>query len=863
MAAVCINDVALALDLDADLHPTEASDSKLPTTQVKQREAEAHRPELKGVGKSDCSVKIVSIAEAEKDVPLNILDDGTHGRSSEVLQEIFSNACSANHGHHGSFTLAGSRAVKAQKAMCRPPLARRESQRHLQGSRNFSQVMSSKQHITDSTVRRLTSGMWAVRKQAFSGGKQDGSRLLKQIRKQILFSATCRTVKMNATVTTPEIYGIRVPEQGVKEGTITVDMEYIPYQDVRHIIGEEDVTVHKWLVDAAIALVDHELTTSELVKLGTILPEFDSKAQSIKKAVLKCPLMDDQEAKAFTDELDWMMQRFNSMRDLEVPVGNCHGDLTFQNMLVDPVHRELCVFDFLDCFVESPLQDLAKLLQDCRHLWFFTQVDVPEDKRARAVATLAFFYDRIDSAYESYSFWDAVPLFEYFCLARILPYMTIEKEKKCILQGLTRIVDGLKKSDATAAGGATVPPGVLERGDSGVAVIGQQQQQAGHVVEETTTVIVPAVGPDMATVYPDGKIKLLTLNVSIVKARRRILFTVSVINVAILLQPNGRPLIVDCIHSLSCDKASRIIVAVRRSLVLDHFCSEAQFEKLFDILRPEKRSRLHFHYSTHQTHDTVETVSNVIREKNVQGPIFIKDADNDFSHPVEAGNYVTFLNVVREESNNAPVTPGEKAVASLLPERESRPDLIDATRKSYVSFSYDNIVSNIAMKSFISSQFCCGGWSFLEASHFVSGASKLRGLLGGVQLGGEVAQSSLVKLRVMDVMWQLMCEGHLFFGAKVTEYDDWGSVSAWTAYKDTFETHWIDLERLVSLISLPEAKTILEDLLDKRRRTVIIFYTNKPGWYLDEVRAMCDTIAGCGSQLQMVHSVVSPGIRNQ
>ncbi|KAJ3190870.1 hypothetical protein HK101_008288 [Irineochytrium annulatum] len=841
MAAACIDTVALALDLDADLHPTEAADSKLPTTQVKQREAEAHRPELKGVGKSDCSVKIVSIAQAEKEIPLNILDDGTHGRSSEVLQEIFAHACSANHGHPGgSFTLAGSRAVKAQKAMCRPPLARRESQRSLQGSRNISQVMSSKQHITNSTVRRLTSGMWAVRKQAFSGGKQDGSRLLKQIRKQILFSATCRTVKMNATVTTPEIYGIKVPEQGVKEGTITVDMEYIPYQDVRHIIGEEDVTVHKWLVDSAIALVDHELTTSELVKLGTILPEFDSKAQSIKKAVLKCPLMDERESKAFTDELDWMMARFNAMGDLEVPVGDCHGDLTFQNMLVDPVHRELCVFDFLDCFVESPLQDLAKLLQDCRHLWFFTQVDVPEDKRARAVATLAFFYDRIDHAYESYSFWDAVPLFEYFCLARILPYMTIEKEKKCILQGLTRIVDGLKKADTTAAAGA-VPPGVLERGDSGVAVVGQQQQPAGHVAEETTTVIVPAVGPDMATVYPDGKIKLLTLN------------------------PNGRPLIVDCIHSLSCDKASRIIVAVRRSLILDHLPTEAAFEQLFDILRPEKRSRLHFHYSNHQTHDTVETVCNAIREKNVQGPIFIKDADNDFSHPVEAGNYVTFLNIVREESSDAPVTTGDKAGTSLLPERELRPELIDATRKSYVSFSYDNIVSNIAMKSFISSQFCCGGWSFLDASTFVSGASKLRGLLGGVHLGGDVAtQSANLKLRVMDVMWQLMCEGHLFFGAKVNEYDDWGSVAAWTAYKDTFETHWIDLERLVGLITKPEAKGILEDILDKRRRTVVIFYTNKPGWYLDEVRATCESIhAGSGSQLQMVHSVVSPGIRNQ
>jgi hypothetical protein len=33
-----------------------------------------------------------------------------------------------------------------------------------------------------------------------------------------------------------------------------------------------------------------------------------------------------------------------------------------------------------------------------------------------------------------------------------------------------------------------------------------------------------------------------------------------------------------------------------------------------------------------------------------------------------------------------------------------------------VSFSYDNIISNIAYGSFVSSQFCCGGWSFISAA---------------------------------------------------------------------------------------------------------------------------------------------------
>jgi hypothetical protein len=31
------------------------------------------------------------------------------------------------------------------------------------------------------------------------------------------------------------------------------------------------------------------------------------------------------------------------------------------------------------------------------------------------------------------------------------------------------------------------------------------------------------------------------------------------------------------------------------------------------------------------------------------------------------------------------------------------------------------------------------------------------------------------------VVWQLVCEGHLFFGLKVDGYKDWGSQGAWLA----------------------------------------------------------------------------------
>jgi hypothetical protein len=160
---------------------------------------------------------------------------------------------------------------------------------------------------------------------------------------------------MNVTISTPEIYGLKVPQAGDARNDIVVDMEYIPFHDVSHIILEHDKAIHEWLIESAIAVVDYELTQSTTMALKDALPEFHSKAESIKKALPKSSLLDEAEIKVMTEQIDQLLEHFAALPDLQVPVGACHGDLTFQNMLIDPVNRELCVFDFLDSFlVGSP-----------------------------------------------------------------------------------------------------------------------------------------------------------------------------------------------------------------------------------------------------------------------------------------------------------------------------------------------------------------------------------------------------------------------------------------------------------------------------------------------------------------------------
>jgi hypothetical protein len=52
------------------------------------------------------------------------------------------------------------------------------------------------------------------------------------------------------------------------------------------------------------------------------------------------------------------------------PLGRCHGDLTLSNIILSPT-RGLTLIDFLSTYLETPLQDVAKLKQDYVYGWTF------------------------------------------------------------------------------------------------------------------------------------------------------------------------------------------------------------------------------------------------------------------------------------------------------------------------------------------------------------------------------------------------------------------------------------------------------------------------------------------------------------
>lgn len=267
----------------------------------------------------------------------------------------------------GALAFAGSRTAQAQKARRRPVFQQRQSSPGLRTPRSrprsrhsadLSAAAPMPSYIASSTMRKLTSARWAVRKEAFTGARQDGSRLLKQIQKQLLFSAQCRTGgSVNDAVSTPEVYGLASTQHDAAAAAsrLSVDMEYIPFNDVRHVMLEKDRATNEWLVTTAIGLIDGNLALSTAVPLSDHWPAFQQKADSIKQAVAKSALLSADERLAAVAQINHLLDHYSlpAAQRAMIPLGPCHGDLTLTNMLVDTENRELCVFDFLDCFVVS------------------------------------------------------------------------------------------------------------------------------------------------------------------------------------------------------------------------------------------------------------------------------------------------------------------------------------------------------------------------------------------------------------------------------------------------------------------------------------------------------------------------------
>jgi hypothetical protein len=120
--------------------------------------------------------------------------------------------------------------------------------------------------------------------------------------------------------------------------------------------------------------------------------------------------------------------------EMTYPIGRCHGDLTLSNVILDPVSG-ITLIDFLATYLETPLQDVAKLKQDYVYGWSSRNSPSPLTVKAE-ILSRKHFPQAIIQLERMYP--KQVHLLTLMTLARIAPYVKDEVTHKWLMRSLSQ-----------------------------------------------------------------------------------------------------------------------------------------------------------------------------------------------------------------------------------------------------------------------------------------------------------------------------------------------------------------------------------------------------------------------------------------
>jgi len=206
-------------------------------------------------------------------------------------------------------------------------------------------------------------------------------RLVNQANKQITASKI-----QYQNIRVPKVFDVlQSPTQA------TIKMEYIYSKNFVEYFENAGFEQIKYLIGAIKYFIDLEINGSSMQTVpANILT--DKMADVALKVQRNTHLKDDDVAQELVRRSSEVMNRVG---DMQMPVGVCHGDLTFSNILFNGNNYYL--IDFLDSFIESPLLDIVKIRQDTAYMWSTLMYHKPFDK-----VRLSIVSEKIDTAIDEY-----------------------------------------------------------------------------------------------------------------------------------------------------------------------------------------------------------------------------------------------------------------------------------------------------------------------------------------------------------------------------------------------------------------------------------------------------------------------------
>lgn len=231
----------------------------------------------------------------------------------------------------------------------------------------------------------------------------------------------------------PKIYDIEKTDE-----TVVVKMQYVYSKNFIEFFEQAGFEQVDYLIGALEYFVEHEISKSKSQTVSASI--FQDKFAEIKSKCESNPFYQrDERIASILSRSEWV---FAELNDMLIPVGLCHGDLTFSNILFNGNNYYL--IDFLDSFIETPLQDIVKLRQDTCHRWS----QLMYTKRYDAVR-LHIVLDKIDREIDTYFsnkyewYRTNYPIMQLMNILRILPYAHEEKVLCFLKETLESLLDGL------------------------------------------------------------------------------------------------------------------------------------------------------------------------------------------------------------------------------------------------------------------------------------------------------------------------------------------------------------------------------------------------------------------------------------
>ena len=372
----------------------------------------------------------------------------------------------------------------------------------------------------------------------------------------------------------PQIFNVERDEEHV-----LINMEYVYSRNFIEFFETAGFEQIDYFIKALILFLEKELKASPVQSVPTSVTL--DKYYDVENKVNANPLLaSDSEIQKLMSLSRQQFEAFAKQPTVDLPMGICHGDLTFSNILFNGNNYYL--IDFLDSFIESPLLDIVKIRQDSAHLWSQLMYTNPYDK-----LRLKIVCEKIDKEIDRYwgrEKWyrDFYSIYQLLNLLRILQYAKEEKVVSYLKTEIGRVLSNENESK------------------------NYSNSSVSKNKKETFSLIVPAAADTDDDTLP------------------------YVFN----FNDKGIMLCIDAIRGLNLSAFNKVYFTILRKHV-DRFSIDEMMKLQFKRLGLNNVSVV---VLDEPTVSQAETLYQTIKKARIEGAIFIKDADGYYKANIERRN---------------------------------------------------------------------------------------------------------------------------------------------------------------------------------------------------------------------------------